>query len=244
MSTTPLGIERTSTMRLIFALVLIILSLTFARAYGGPTVTLTATDRGWYNETGFHNQNLIRYNAGEDGNDFEYRNFFVFDLSGISTQIVGAELQLNTYQTDIYLQTEETYQLHAVSTALSTLTAGGSGLTAIFDDLGDGATFGSRVFNSNEDDITVTIDLNSAFVTAANAAAGSGSVALGGAITTLDPNGGNSQLTEQVFYDPTFPATVLADSQLVLELIPLPQTATMGGMLLAVAALMRRPKRG
>ncbi|MFM6198397.1 MAG: hypothetical protein ACKPE1_04490, partial [Dolichospermum sp.] len=72
-----------------------------------------------------------------------------------------------------------------VTTAVPTLTAGGSGLTAIYADLGDGAIYGSRDYKNEDDNLIRTIDLNAAAISALTAKSGQ-AFALGGLLTTLD----------------------------------------------------------
>ncbi|WP_287115948.1 hypothetical protein, partial [Microcystis sp. M_OC_Ca_00000000_C217Col] len=61
----------------------------------------------------------------------------------MTAPIISAQLKVNTYDYNSP-QPSETYELRDVTTAVPTLTAGGSGLTAIYTDLGDGAIYGSR----------------------------------------------------------------------------------------------------
>ena len=60
------------------------------------TSVVTFTDRGWYDAAGNggrHGPIYSSYPVGD--NFFPYRNFFVFDLSGVSQQIASAKLALS-----------------------------------------------------------------------------------------------------------------------------------------------------
>ncbi|MFM6283054.1 MAG: Calx-beta domain-containing protein, partial [Dolichospermum sp.] len=106
-------------------------------------------------------------------------------------------------------QTSETYELRDVTTAVPTLTAGGSGKTAIYADLGDGATYGSRTYTNADDNQFRTIDLNGAAISALTAKSGQ-AFALGGLLTTLD----TIDNSEYVF---GFSGGVVGDVQLILN---------------------------
>ncbi|ARI80598.1 S8 family serine peptidase [Microcystis aeruginosa] len=150
------------------------------------TITLNAADTGWYDSTGFHGPTNTNYAAG-DSNIADgklYRNWFTFNLPTLTAPIISAQLRVNTYDYDSP-QTTETYQLRDVTTAVPTLTAGGSGKTAIYADLGDGAIYGSRTYTNADDNQFRTIDLNAAAISALTAKSGQ-AFALGGLLTTLD----------------------------------------------------------
>ncbi|MFM6345455.1 MAG: hypothetical protein ACKPFK_09955, partial [Dolichospermum sp.] len=136
----------------------------------GGTITLNAADTGWYNNTGFHDPTNPNYIVGDGTNPLYplYRNWFTFNLPTLTAPIISAQLKVNTYDYDSP-QTSETYQLQEVTTAVPTLTAGGSGKTAIYADLGDGAIYGSRTYTNADDNQFRTIDLNAAAISALTA---------------------------------------------------------------------------
>nr|CUM62276.1 putative Thermitase [Planktothrix agardhii] len=146
-----------------------------------PSTNIAATDTGWYDNSGSHIPSNTNYLVG-DYNNFKYRNWMAFNLSTFTTPVTSAKLQIKAYQYSS-ADPSETYELRDVTTPVSTLTAGGSGLTSIYNDLGDGTIYGSRSFTSADSNQTVTIDLNSALVSAINAKSGQ-SFALGGQTTT------------------------------------------------------------
>jgi len=148
-----------------------------------PSTNIAATDTGWYDNSGSHSPTNTNYIVGDYWGS-KYRNWMTFNLSTFTTPVTSAKLQINAYEYSS-ADPSETYELRDVTTPVSTLTAGGSGLTSIYNDLGDGTIYGSRSFTSADSNQTVTIDLNSALVSAINAKSGQ-SFALGGQITTLD----------------------------------------------------------
>ena len=147
-----------------------------------PSTNIAATDTGWYDNSGYHIPTNTNYIVGDSGS--KYRNWMTFNLSTFTTPVTSAKLQIKAYQYSS-ADPSETYELRDVTTPVSTLTAGGSGLTSIYNDLGGGTIYGSRRFTGADSNQTVTIDLNSALVSAINAKSGQ-SFALGGQITTLD----------------------------------------------------------
>lgn len=186
-------------------------------------IVSSATDSGWYNDSGNHGSSNPNYIAGWRGN-IEYNNFFVFDLSSVTGTIVGAELRLEN-PTSGYESPDatETYSLFDVSTSIASLTAGGSGLTGTFADLGSGTSYGSLVMSVSDNGTVVTISLNSAGIAALNAAAG-GSIAIGGAVTTLTMT---TNVIENVF---AFSSNGTETKELVLTTIPEPSSLALFGV--------------
>ncbi|MFM6728988.1 MAG: Calx-beta domain-containing protein, partial [Dolichospermum sp.] len=150
----------------------------------GETITLNAADTGWYDSTGFHGPTNTNYVTGDVEDSLLYRNWFTFNLPTLTAPIISAQLKVNTFEYTS-LDASETYELRDVTTAVPTLTAGGSGKTAIYADLGDGAIYGSRIYSDADDNQFRTIDLNAAAISALTAKSGQ-AFALGGLLTTLD----------------------------------------------------------
>jgi Ca2+-binding RTX toxin-like protein len=138
---------------------------------GVPTTTLQSTDRGWYDSTGEHDPTNINYATG-DGGGVHLRNFFIFDLSSVSGTVNSASLRAYNGGGG----GPATYTLFDVTTSTATLAAGGSGLTAIYNDLGSGTVLGSV---ANPSGTPITVPLNAAGVSAVQSALG-GSLAVGG----------------------------------------------------------------
>ncbi len=209
--------------------------LVCATAQNAAAITIDATDRGWYGDNGVHNTSVLNYLAGDcDGGTCvagtntgidDFRNFFVFDLSGVTGPITAATLILhNTDGTTQFPNFvgffsdvgSETYLVNEVSTSIASLIAGTGGVAA-FTDLGIGATFGTFTATSAANGTFVEINLNSAAIAAMNLA--SGLFAFGGSITTL--NGFPDEETLFAFSD----AGNLSDTQLELTVVPEPSTA-------------------
>jgi uncharacterized delta-60 repeat protein len=152
---------------------------------GSGSATLSADDSGWYDGSGLHAASNTNYAVGNGAPGGDIHNFFVFNLATINDGIVSAQLRLlNPSGGYLSPDSTETFAVFDVSTPISQLVAGGTGLTAVFNDLGTGTQFGSRTVSAADNDQTVAVDLNAAAIAALNEARG-GQVALGGALTTL-----------------------------------------------------------
>lgn len=150
----------------------------------GTSIITNAIAQGWYNTAGTHPAGNPNYIAGiyiPETND--YRDFFVFNVPPFSGQPVSAELWVNSFSNASPFGVN-TYQLHGVSTPISTLTNNVSiGATAIYADLGDGTYYGGRDVYDTESYHMIGIPLNNAFISAATDSGGS--IALGGVVSSL-----------------------------------------------------------
>jgi subtilisin-like proprotein convertase family protein len=153
-------------------------------------IVVNATDTGWYDSTGSHSPGNANYVVGNDSGT-TFRNWFVFNIPPLPAPLIRAELRINTYGV-ICPTGSEIYQLRQVTTPVATLAAGGSGLTGIYNDLGDGPTYASRAFVPLEANRFVTIPLNQTLRSAVSGAAG-GLFATGGEIATLDADINNQE---------------------------------------------------
>ena len=144
---------------------------------------LNAIDSGWYDSSGFHNSTNENYIAGISNT--VYRNWFVFDLSSVTSEIVSAALRLDTNNV---IRTGN-YSSFDVSTDITALRAGGSGKTDIYTDLGTGTFYGLTTIFDTEDNIIKDFALNTSALNDLNAA--SGLFAIGGSFST-SPAFGNS----------------------------------------------------
>lgn len=176
------------------AVVLLALIISAAAPAAAQDLVLEAVDSGNYDMDGDHSSGNTYYPAGDiAASGFsELRNFFVFDLSAVMGPVLGATLELYNPSDppdagDGYRSPDpfETYSLWEVVTDVSTLTAGGSGLTGIFDDLGGGTAFGTIDMTEADNGTVVAIALNHNAEASIEAAAG-GLWAVGGAVMTLD----------------------------------------------------------
>ena len=165
-------------------------------------VILNASNAGWYDNSGFHDSNpndlAGSCSAATCGTAMQFRNFSVFDLSAVSGTVVAAEFR--PYEPAVsdglgngYASVDptETYTTFDVSTPPGTVIAGGTGLTAIFADLGTGTSYGAVTTSNADNGSFLTVALNRAAVAAINGALG-GSFAIGGSVTSI--LGGGDQL--------------------------------------------------
>jgi hypothetical protein len=208
------------------------LGLLLAAAAGvkADTITLTATDSGWYDSTGFHDSTNKNYISGSIGNT--YHNYFVFGPISIPAgqSIVSAQLSLSNPTTPNagYSGPDGglTYSNFDVSTAIATLEASQTGRTDIFNDLGSGVNFGNtQVGPGNNTSGVVLVNLDAAAIAALNAAAGS-SFAIGGALSTTGDsqyifgftggNGGSGDVKQLILVTAPLATTVPEPSTLLL----------------------------
>jgi hypothetical protein len=163
--------------------------------------------------------------------DLPFRNFFVFDLSAVSDTIVSATLQLNTGG----VVTDGTYTLHDVQSDITTLRAGGSGLSDVYADLGTGTSYGSIGLLSTQDNTIANIALNTYAIAGLNAARG-GLFALGGDYVSPYNAFGNISTN-------SFDWLASATRQLELETHTVPEPPTMlllGSGLVLLLTLFRK----
>jgi hypothetical protein len=213
-------------------LVVVLLHSSFAFA---QTVAISATNRGWIYSLGGRNglSSSANYFAGDEFGEREYRNFFFFDLTGVSQPIASAKLVLSAGhfestnpdgRYDPY-DPAENYELHDIVTPLSRIVSpSDEAAVPAFIDFGTGVVYGSRTMSSADDGNLVEIELNASAILAMNST--HGPFGIGGSITTLDslPN------SEGAF---GFTGSSQSVSQLRLTLVPEPSTL----MLLGIGAI-------
>lgn len=176
--------------------ILIAILVVSALPAAAQEVVLEAVDSGFYSWDGEHSPGISNYLAGDVATSAanERRNFFVFDLSGVTSPVLGASLSIYNPSDppdsgDGYRSPDpfETYAVFEITTDIGTLIGGGTGLTTVFDDLGGGIEYGSVDLTQADNGALVAVPLNGDAVTSINNAAG-GLWAVGGAVTTLDGN--------------------------------------------------------
>ncbi len=143
--------------------------------------TLTATISGWFANDGRNVRNgvsaLQNYGVGWDPVDFEQsillRDFFVFNLSGVSGMIVSATLNLYVPNKPpdsgpgyVSFEASEPYQLTSSSTSVADIVQiygpdSAKGLS-IFNTLGTGTVFASTTVTAADDGTTLHLTLNAA----------------------------------------------------------------------------------
>jgi hypothetical protein len=218
------------TIRMLAAIALLGAALPVSAA----SVTLTTRDQGWYKDTGVAEAGNWNYLAGHCSADScsffnEYRNFFIFDLSRVTGRITSATLYLWMPESGFVSPTgSETYQLFSVETPADEV--GARWGVDIFEDLGAGVGYGSYTATEADSYSFVAIALEAAALADLNAAAAL--FALGGAVTSLDPE----ENDEVVFANSGWIRGIL-----VVETIPIPGAAwLLGSAALALCCRRRR----
>lgn len=151
---------------------------------------LDPVDSGWYRSrpSGIDHISTNRnFLVGDLTDGTTYRNFFVFDLSGVVGPITSATftaLVSDNLGVTNPAGTFETWTLFDVTTGISVVTAGSSPTTT-YQDLGSGTILGSMSFSTADRGRPVGFDFNAAGLAQLNSAIG-GQWAFGGAVTTLD----------------------------------------------------------
>lgn len=206
-------------------------------------LSVTASDSGSYSQAGNHTPQNQNYITGRFDTT-ERRSFFVFDLTGVSGPVTAASLNLFNPDVSPFLKgyvspdPSETLAVFDVSTPIATLTLGGVGIAGVFDDLGTGAEYGAVVVSSADNGQTVSVVFNALGIDAINAALG-GSIAFGGALTTL----GASIAGEHVFGFSTADFAGGDVRRLDLTVVPEPSTPALLGLALVPAVLRRYLRR-
>lgn len=132
-------------------------------------ITLNATDRGWYDNTGFHDTRIKNTFTGAVPPTY-YNSFFIFDLSTVTGSIVGAQLLLT--EENFYGTSKQSVVIWDVSASSATLSTSSQSL-AIYQDLQSGNQYGSFVGTAQSIGTTLSTILNAKAVVDLNAARGS-----------------------------------------------------------------------
>ena len=157
---------------------------------------LSATDMGWYTQAGISESAFTgfkNYDAGFNaGTGRTFNDFFVFDLSSVTSTITGAALSLynpsaatdagDGFESD--LTNAALFSLYDVSTSIANLESDQFSAVSTFNDLGSGTQYGTYIFTAADDGTQVHINLNSDAITALNAGAGRGFAFGGTAVAT------------------------------------------------------------
>jgi hypothetical protein len=160
------------------------------------TITRNALQAGWYERSGPFigtSEGGSNYFVGALGG--EHRNFFVFDLAALAGEIRSA--RLNVWQPPMEtfaphgmrLPTgQESYHLFHVATPVNTLLEYGGGQNT-WQDLGTGASYGSRVYTAADAGTLTSIELNAAALNEIESRLNS-RFAIGGALVPYTPESG------------------------------------------------------
>jgi hypothetical protein len=147
-----------------------------------------ASSTGWYSDAGFHDDANLNYFAGLCGDACtpvgELRDYAAFELGEFSGGATSAVIRLFNPLTPnpgyFSPNPSELFRLYDVSTGIRDLVADQTDATDIFDDLGSGFVFGSRIVSSADDGTYVEITLTAEGLDSLNRAIGSWAV--GGAL--------------------------------------------------------------
>ena len=113
-------------------------------------LAINALDQGWYDASGLHDPGNPNYLCGEAPSSVSpVRNWFAFSIPASTQQVVAASLRVFTAGI-VTADATETFELRHVSTPVGALRLGGFGLTNVWADLGEGASYDSRSFGSAE----------------------------------------------------------------------------------------------
>ena len=121
-------------------------ALVLSTSVNASLMTVDAIDRGYYNPNGSHNPDSINYYASGDNSDVTasntpfVRNFFMFDLTGITTPIISATFRV--WVGTGLLDSTGVYTLSDITSDYTEVMLGGIGKTDIYNDLGTGHVFG------------------------------------------------------------------------------------------------------
>lgn len=190
-------------------------------------IILDAVDSGRYDQTGFHEPADAGYMVGSLGSQV-FRNWFVFDLSGVLPGSVTAGELVVFNPVGGYVSTSPTltFNLSEVSTAIDVLRAGGAGQLGIYNDLLDGLNYGKTAARPGDVGTDIPVPLSSDALAALNRQAGS-LFAIGGAITS-------GLIGNQALFVGSSDAHA---RRLVLTATPVPEPASIV-LLVCAAALM------
>lgn len=227
-----------------------LIAILFAAVHASATtITVNASNSGFYNNSGnsVGGNYTVGWFAGPGGG--EARNFFVFDLSGLSGTISNATLRLTPSGSSgsgyLSFDASETFSLFDVSTLVSNLINATGGVAA-FNDLGSGTQYGSSVIanpGNTPDPLFYDIPFNIAGLAFLQGNLGNNPIALGGAITTLTQgatqealfNLTNSGLTRQLIF-------TIADENPGGAAVPEPATLLLSGLALIALTTAKRKK--
>ena len=208
-------------------------------AASSATLTINAIDRGWYDDTGWHQPDNLSYGAGEEV-IFRYRDFFVFDLTGVNAYTTSATINIYSPVSpdqffDGYQSADpfETYVLYDISTDVGDLTDGSGGVSAYMD-IGTGTSYGSYNVSATDNGQIVSITLNADALLDINSSGGL--FAIGGSVSTLDP-APNNEIIFASSGEPSVPAPYLT-----LTTVPIPAAFWLfgSGFIGLVGLAMRR----
>jgi hypothetical protein len=148
-----------------------------------------ALNRGWWNESGYHDSDNNGVMVGEVKFDSSYRGYLSFNLSGISGTVTSAILRMEIagYNSS---DPSEPVSLYDVSTSAATLEGSGTIRTDIYSDIGSGNVYGNATITPDMAGTSIGIRLSDQAISDLNAALG-GFYSIG--LRALDYTGGTDE---------------------------------------------------
>jgi len=144
-------------------------------------------NHGWWSATLKNTDSNDNYFVGRDGSAV-LRNFFTFDVSGVTIPFADATLRLTRSGSSSGNEAFETIEFFDVSTSAAVLNNNFGTSAAIFNDLGTGISYGSfAVPGSGAFSTILSFVLNNAAVSDLNASLG-GFFSIGGSLTSQSGN--------------------------------------------------------
>ena len=205
-------------------------------------------DRGSYSSAGDHINTVDSYISGYDSFDaVQYRSFFVFDIPTLAGTDTYTSAVLNVFNGGTSTPNAadmagRTFTISSIATDITTLRAGGTGLTSVYNDLRGGTDFGSITFVTTPGRSTIKFNMNAAGLAAINGAAGS-QIAFGGSFNV------NNTTTDQYIFGFTGSGTA-GDGSTRLDLVvnnftaPEPSTFALLSMApIGIGIVVRRLRR-
>lgn len=212
----------------------IIVALLLVAGICRADVILNPIDRGVYAEDGTH-YDSYSYIIGRPSPVSQIsNNFFVFDLSGVSEQVIGVEFRI---ESNWYLSADpsETFTVYDITGSIPAIWDGSAGVAG-FTDMQSGNAYGDISVSSADNGTMLDISLNAQAIQDINNSLG-GQFAFGGTISTLDL----INPREEEIFGPTNPDNPADGVELVLTMIPEP--SVLGLLLLGCGMLALRRKR-
>lgn len=219
-------------------------------------VEIESTISGGIHADGLFFPGMMNYFVGYSipSTPIERRNWFLFDLAGVSETVVSGRLKLYLPGDHELLEpsgyvSSDSHEVFRISGSPAPsemfwdmfLDMGGvtPGIAAaIFGTLGSGAPFGITTVTIDDSGRDVVIELTPTAIDALNASLGSHFV-IGGRLTDIHPDAPGMPPSELVFAYTDIPHTGMPLPRLELDLIPAPSS----GAVLATAGLLAARRR-
>lgn len=202
---------------------------------------IVASDKGWYGDDGWHNPSNENYYVGFGDVFGEHRNWFLFDLSGLTETVTNATLllragvsrsdfdQVNYQLTSTEVDASEIVQQHGCSLCPEGI--------SIFEDLGVGEVYADTISDNDQifldGDYYYAIELNAAAIYEINSVTGNFVM--------------SGRVPEGVFGDTNFMMGSTGEPEdvrlYINQVVPIPAAVWLFGSGLAALGLVRRRRQ-